>query len=1289
MSEIQDLLNASTQDMVDDYLIIDDNSREIYVPLGELLFGVTNDEKTERKYFQCPRIVGDNVDLTQYQLYINYQNANGEKDKYIVTDVKVVDDNITFTWLLSRKVTEYQGNISFIVCARNVDSLGNITNEWNTTIATGTCVVGLEVDDLTPGEQEQARDYFLQLEQELSALAETENNRLLTTSSNQITNITNKGSEQVQLVENTAKKALDSIPSTYTDLQKQVNEVEDRELKDANGITQELTITDGYAQLTDTATKRLDSLVIKGNTVQNSTKGLNLINCTPKTTNINGITMVNNGDGTYTVNGTATNDFDIALAPYTTKQNIYYTLSGCPSGGSKTTYYLDPRGYDYDTGRGITIRNQEQDFSNYIRIVIKKDVTVNNLLFKPMFNEGQTAQPFEPYTGGKPSPSPEYPQEIKAVSKLSGAFYSKNLFDFNIIKDSNITRGTAVWTNNSVTITSNASDCYTESYGKKNYIKVKPNTTYTLLFKRDKSVQGSIYIFEKKNYDDSNYYDVRSNTSSDLKKAWTFTTKSSTNYLAFRLGIYQSGQTCTFSEIMLVEGSHTWDNISYENGKQSLLNYTLQNPLYKLGDIYDYIDLNRGKIVYKIKKVIISTATFNDFEKNNKRCLFYNEVKDRKSYIYDGNPLVLSNIAKSMGNIGKFLQNSNGLWQTTSLVNVYWYPNVYQLGITDEDTLEEANVKLQSFLTNTPLILYYELATPTEEDIPTELLTQLKQLQTYSGETNISFEASDVYPTIDLEYIKDTKKYIESKTDLNAFVENMFALQRTGKVYTVKFPLWETSHVSTGEKLDANAGLVCEPSTKTIKGQNDYENIPLFKTYDVNAYVDDEGVRHITAIKGQNNFKDTGKNDVFVLGMSYYEKVWSDNQYWYYSRTDSPREGYTIARECINRDGSIQPFALYSKYVCGDIDGILYSSKGLMPSRQTSSTAQLGTLNADNSYNGMISAFQKRGKFYSGGMTCDYKYILTTFYLKYATLNSQSIMAGCTNYSFQYVASIQSEGKSTYFPLTKTQANVIEVGSYVSVGYTHINKSTDRYHQNMHMYANDVKVLRKEALDDSNVAIYLDVKEPFNTMPVTVADGVISDIYISSMHWRSGFSDDVLDRDGCPCETKSELTNGKFPIVIQGIECMVGGYETYGNAFMDIVDATGKREVYIQNDASLLTTNMTTAKSTYKKSPYSIQPQKLNTWNYITRIDFDLENGAFVQSNCGQDGSSTTTGFADGLYVDNVSSGKREFLGLGGFSLGRESGLSCLDAHYGVGTTSWSVLARLSINGVGSELTTK
>ena len=703
-------------------IVIDPITRVINIP-EDYIIGVESDEKSDRMYFQCPKIVGDNVDLSKLKLYVNFENANKERDNYFVDDVTVNEGNILFSWLFSRKVTKYKGDVKFIVCAKKSED--NLTLEWNTTVAKGLSLEGIEVE-LSDEEQSIASDYLIQLEKELSALAESENNRLLTTSSNQITNITNKGSEQVQLVENTAKKALDSIPSTYTDLQKQVNEVEDRELKDANGITQELTITDGYAQLTDTATKRLDSLVIKGNTVQNSTKGLNLINCTSKTTTKNGITMVNNGDGTYTVNGTATNDFDIALAPYTTKQNIYYTLSGCPSGGSKTTYYLEPHGYDYDTGRGITIINQNEDFSNYIKIVIKKDVTVNNLLFKPMFNEGQTAQPFEPYTGGKPSPNPEYPQEIKAVNKLSGVMCGKNLFNYNTY--------------------------------------IKNNKQLKIIIKGGKTLFRNNSISSGLNY---KIYDINNNilgTFISLNFTATNPLKLPTNASYIEIKSDYPG-----SDLYIGYSSNT----TYEPYIGSILNYTLQNPLYKIGDVYDYIDLNRGKIVYKIKKVIISTATFNDFEKNNKRCLFDNEVKDRKSYIYDGNPLVLSNIAKSMGNVGKFLQNSNGLWQTTSLVNVYWYPNVYQLGITDEDTLEEANVKLQSFLTNTPLILYYELATPTEEDIPTELLTQLKQLQTYSGETNISFEASDVYPTIDLEYIVDTKKYIESKTDLNAFVEKM------------------------------------------------------------------------------------------------------------------------------------------------------------------------------------------------------------------------------------------------------------------------------------------------------------------------------------------------------------------------------------------------------------------------------------------------------------------------------------------------------------------------------------
>lgn len=1093
---------------------------------------------------------------------------------------------------------------------------------------------------------------------------QTNANEIVETSSEQL-------KENIAESKNDAIKQIQSEGQSYQD---QINKLQKSEalqdeVLDKLNEEVDLKLTQPYlnnndsTHITSSDNGLLKNIVVKGNTVQNSTKGLNLINCTPKTTTINGITMVNNGDGTYTVNGTATDDFDITLAPYTTKQNIYYTLSGCPSGGSKTTYYLDPRGYEYDTGRGTTIINPNQDFSNYIRIVIKKDVTVNNLLFKPMFNEGQTAQPFEPYTGGQPSPSPEYPQEIKAVNELSGVMCGKNLINpATVANDYFINDQNGKLT---PALKCNATD----------YIKIQPNTNYYISKNPSKKgCWGAWYDKNKKH--------VKAITGD--KYGTVVTSPSNAHYI--RLTLNHSGTNPNFANNMYLYRCNT-DNLLFERFFGSNLNYTFQNPLYRIGDVYDYIDFNRGKIVRNI-----GVITF-DGSDDEGWCLsltqYTNNIRFYTSILGDStihlNLLVLCN---------KFSYIKN--MQGNDLMGIS-YTNTLDIQLDKSNFSTQDLTGFKTWLNKNPITVYYQLATPTEEDIPQELLTQLQLLKTYYPQTNIMFD-TEVEPYINFDYKLNLKSWIEDKDNKeiiydkqnkekdkysSTFFENMFALQRTGKVYTVKFPKWETSHISTGEKLDANAGLICEPSTKTIIGQNDYANIPLFKTYDVNAYVDDEGVRHVTAIKGDKDFKDEGKVDVFVLGMSYYEKVWEDDQYWYYSRTDSPRDGYMIARECINRDGTIQPFALYSKYVAGNIDGNLYSSKGLKPARYYGATPlPANTTNTDTSYNGLASLCHKRGSFYSGGMTCDYKYILTTFYLKYGTLNTQSIMGGCNNYNAQYEASIKSSTNNTYFPLTKAQADYFPVGASVSIGYKYGGSSLDRYYSTVSIYADNVKIIKKVALDDSNTALYLDTNTPFNT--ANTSSGAV---FCSAMHWRSGFSDDILGRDGCPCETKSELTNGKFPIVIQGIECMVGGYETYANAFMDIVDATGKREVYIQNDASLLTTNMTTAKSTYKKSPYSIQPQKLNSWNYITRIDFDLENGAFVQTNVGQDGSSTTTGFADGVYVDNASSGQREFLGFGGLWSGSLAGLSFLGADYGVGSAYWLILARLSINGVGGELT--
>ena len=146
---------------------------------------------------------------------------------------------------------------------------------------------------------------------------------------------------------------------------------------------------------------------------------------------------------------------------------------------------------------------------------------------------------------------------------------------------------------------------------------------------------------------------------------------------------------------------------------------------------------------------------------------------------------------------------------------------------------------------------------------------------------------------------------------------------------------------------------------------------------------------------------------------------------------------------------------------------------------------------------------------------------------------------------------------------------------------------------------------------------------------------------------------------------------------------MVGGYEVGANAIMDIIDAAGTREVYIANDATKLTSDVSKIKQTYTKLVESIHVSKLNSWNYITAMYLDLINGAIISSHSGEKNSGSNTGFADGLYADGGTSGQREFLFFGILWYGSIGGLSCLLASFGLGGAWWDILSRLSINAVG------
>ena len=141
MTSVDELLDITAESKV---CIIDPDTRIITVPSCYAEFGVESDEKVSRINFQCPRIVGDNIDLTTFNLYINYLNGGGQGNAYLIDDVAISGNNITFSWLLSRHVTEKSGTVKYIVCAKKSDGVG-VINEWNTKVATGLVNGGLEV----------------------------------------------------------------------------------------------------------------------------------------------------------------------------------------------------------------------------------------------------------------------------------------------------------------------------------------------------------------------------------------------------------------------------------------------------------------------------------------------------------------------------------------------------------------------------------------------------------------------------------------------------------------------------------------------------------------------------------------------------------------------------------------------------------------------------------------------------------------------------------------------------------------------------------------------------------------------------------------------------------------------------------------------------------------------------------------------------------------------------------------------------------------------------------------
>lgn len=514
----------------------------------------------------------------------------------------------------------------------------------------------------------------------------------------------------------------------------------------ANGIIEKVTTEDGYAQINDSSNRRLNNMIIRGNSEQIKTTGKNLLLIYKQTQTVNGITLTYDNDNKVIIaNGTATSWTNIALGVFDFKKGITYKFVGCPKGGSvDTLYHIEPNGgLFFDIGNGATYMPSEDKLNTLIYFVVTKGVVLNNLVIKPMITTdlNVTYDDYEPYTGGKPSPSPEYPQEIKAVNELSGVMSGKNLLKphgsyprtgygitFNLMND-------GIHVNGKCTASSWYTFIYSDTLQAGTYyingIKGAPNSRYQVVLYKNDVIIGYI-------------------TTNNFKLVLKEKAK-------IELSLYVYSGYGTFNDLVLPYMICRNENDLYlytPYQGQSLLNYTLQNPLYKLSDVYDYIDFNRGKIVRNIGVITFDGSDDEDIRlspPDGSRRVYLYLFRNSILSIENINPYCKSNMFKFTNLWTDGVMSHNHLFYVSS-TNIY-------VSYNEITSLND----FKTWLNKNPITVYYQLATPTEEDIPAELLSQLKELQTYVTTTNVMFEASDVYPIVDLEYIADTKTYIDNK----------------------------------------------------------------------------------------------------------------------------------------------------------------------------------------------------------------------------------------------------------------------------------------------------------------------------------------------------------------------------------------------------------------------------------------------------------------------------------------------------------------------------------------------
>lgn len=429
-----------------------------------------------------------------------------------------------------------------------------------------------------------------------------------------------------------------------------------------------------------------------GNYEQVETNGYQLFDASKiQNTTQGGATVTNNGDGSFTISGSGqlSNSFSTGVAVRVNKEvkkgNLYVKVEKA----TVPCFYVDI--YWGDTWkRTIKTKSSNYEYTEITQEDINNDVivrfkftgksgeTITGGTIKPMlYQDGDGT--WEPFTGGEPSPNPDYAQEPKFFEPSNVYSVGKNLFN-GVLEVGNISNG------------NNIND--TGILRSKDYINVKSNHEYCF------SIDGVLNKLVVSCYDENKNY-LNDTLEGIICENGAFKTLDKTKYIRFRS--FREDKTkfeTSEDKIQLEEGSVASYFVPYKGQSTTPLNITLRALPNGVKDTYE-----NGVITRRVGYI-----EFDGSPDENWITDTTNDVKRFK---------ILTNNSQS-GVIGAKRESclSNRFKQNLGLTNnvgdCFMSDGLFYV-ITDQSitTVTQFKTWLQTHATG----VWYELATPTIEQV--------------------------------------------------------------------------------------------------------------------------------------------------------------------------------------------------------------------------------------------------------------------------------------------------------------------------------------------------------------------------------------------------------------------------------------------------------------------------------------------------------------------------------------------------------------------------------------------